>query len=102
MQCRYKSRQIKENNRYASGTQDSRCNTFSTPKNISLVGFDDTIARLTQLRLTSVALPMGEIGRVAVRILLDRIEGKDKGEPKKVLLRENLVVRDSTARPPTR
>ncbi len=72
---------------------------LSIPKNISLVGFDDTIARLTQPRLTSVALPMGEIGRVAVRILLDRVEGKDKGEPKKVLLRENLVVRDSTARP---
>ncbi|MFQ6066492.1 MAG: LacI family DNA-binding transcriptional regulator [bacterium] len=73
---------------------------LSIPEDISLVGFDDTIARLTQPRLTSVALPMEEIGRVAIRILLDRIEGKDKGEPKKVLLREKLVVRDSTARPP--
>lgn len=75
---------------------------LSIPKNISLVGFDDTIARLTQPRLTSVALPMKEIGRVAIRILLDRIEEKDTGEPKKVLLREKLVVRDSTARSPTK
>jgi LacI family transcriptional regulator len=75
---------------------------LSIPEDISLVGFDDTMARLTQPRLTSVALPMGEIGRVAIRILLDRIEGKDTGEPKKVLLREKLIVRDSTARPPAR
>ncbi len=72
---------------------------LSIPKDISLVGFDDTIARLTQPRLTSVALPMGEIGRVAIRILLDRIEGKDTEGPKKVLLREKLIMRDSTARP---
>ena len=44
---------------------------------------------------------MGEIGRVVIRILLDRIEGKDRGEPKKVLLREKLIMRDSTARPAT-
>ena len=74
---------------------------LSIPEDISLVGFDDTIARLSQPRLTSVALPMGEIGRVAIRILLDRIEEKDTGEPKKILLREKLVVRDSTARSPT-
>ena len=71
---------------------------LSIPEDVSLIGFDDTIARLTQPSLTSVALPMGEIGRVAIRILLDRIEKKDTEEPKKVLLREKLVVRDSTAR----
>ncbi|HDN84928.1 MAG TPA: LacI family transcriptional regulator, partial [Candidatus Aerophobetes bacterium] len=69
---------------------------LSIPEDISLIGFDDTIARLTQPPLSSVALPMGEIGRVAIRILLDRIEGKDTGEPKKVVLKEKLVVRDST------
>ena len=45
---------------------------------------------------------MGEIGRVVIRILLDRIEGKDTGEPKKILLREKLVARDSTAQPPSK
>jgi len=74
---------------------------LSIPEDISLVGFDNTIARLTQPRLTSVALPMGEIGKVAIRILLDRIEGKDTGEPKKILLREKLVMRNSTGRPAT-
>ena len=44
---------------------------------------------------------MGEIGRVAIRILLDRIEEKDTGESKKVLLWENFVVRDSTVRAAT-
>ena len=58
--------------------------------------------QVTQARLTSVALPMGEIGRVVVRILLDRIEGKDSGGPKKVLLPEKLIMRDSTARSPTK
>jgi len=69
---------------------------LSIPKDISLIGFDDTIARLTQPPLSSIALPMEEIGRVAIRILLDRIEGRDTGEPKKVVLQEKLVVRDST------
>jgi len=73
---------------------------LSIPEDISLVGFDDTVARLTQPRLTSVALLMGEIGKVAMRILLDRIEGKDRGTPKKVLLGEKLIMRDSTARLP--
>lgn len=73
---------------------------LSIPEDISLVGFDDTIARLTQPRLTSLALLMGEIVKVAMRILLDGIEGKDRGTPKKVLLGEKLIMRDSTARPP--
>ncbi len=72
---------------------------LSIPKDISLIGFDDTIARLTKPRLTSVALPMREIGRVAIRILLDRIERNDRGEPKTILLPEKLVVRNSTGRP---
>ncbi|MBE0479020.1 LacI family DNA-binding transcriptional regulator [Candidatus Aerophobetes bacterium] len=75
---------------------------LSIPEDISLIGFDDTIARLTKPSLTSIALPIGEIGKVAIRILLDRIEEKDSGEPKKILLGEKLVVRDSTARPPAR
>ena len=37
---------------------------------------------------------MGEIGTVVVQILLGRVEGKDKGEPKEMLVRENFVVRD--------
>lgn len=75
---------------------------LSIPADIPLVDFDDTIARLTQPRLTSVALLMGEIGKVAMRILLDGIEGKDRETPKKGAAGEKLIMRDSTARPPAR
>jgi len=75
---------------------------LSIPMDISLIGFDDTIARLMKPRLTSVALPMKEIGRVAVRILLDRIERNDRGKPETILLQEKLVVRNSTTRFPVK
>lgn len=72
---------------------------LSIPGDISLIGFDDSIARLTHPPLTSVALPVEEIGKVACQILLDRIEETNKAAAKKVLLQEKLVVRESTDRP---
>jgi LacI family transcriptional regulator len=73
---------------------------LSIPKDISLISFDNTFSRLTQPHLTSVALPVEEIGRIAAQILLERIEQKDNNSPKKILLKEKLIVRESTARPP--
>ena len=60
----------------------------------------ELLEKLSQPRLTSVALLMGEIDKVAMQILLDRVEGKGRGTPKKVLLGEKLIMRDSTAGPP--
>jgi len=73
--------------------------SLSIPEDISLIGFDDTIARLTHPPLTSVALPVEEIGRVATQTLFERIEEVNKTAVRKVLLQERLVVRESTSQP---
>lgn len=69
------------------------------PDDISLIGFDDTLARCTAPMLTSVAQPMEELGREAVRLALDAIDQPDM-EPVTVTLPARLVIRESTGAPP--
>jgi LacI family transcriptional regulator len=69
------------------------------PENLSVVGFDDTYAAAaTAPPLTTVRQPIADIGRVAVRTLLQvaRGEGVDSHH---VQLATELIVRDSTAAP---
>lgn len=75
---------------------------FLIPQDLSLISFDDTLASLTRPQLTSVALPMYEIGKVATQILFDRILKQDEGKPKEIILAEKLMVRKSTAPPKDR
>lgn len=72
---------------------------FSVPESLSMIGFDDTLASLTRPRLTSVALPMYEIGKVAAHILFDRLLKHSTDKPKEIILSEKLIVRDSTGPP---
>jgi len=67
------------------------------PADVSVVGIDDApyAAYLTP-RLTTVRLPYPEIGGAAGRLLLERLAAPDTA-PRRVLLPETLVVRDSTA-----
>ncbi len=66
------------------------------PDDISVVGFDDTTARILAPRLTSVAQPMAELGRTALQLALAQIDDPD-GEPQTIILSPHLVVRNSTA-----
>ncbi len=67
------------------------------PEALSLVGFDDIeLAAFTSPPLTTVAQPKGEIGALAVDMLLERIGGPRR-EPRKVMLQPALRVRASTA-----
>jgi len=75
---------------------------LSIPADVSVVGFDDQELISDNLwpGLTTVALPHYEMGRWAVRALLERI-GSDKAvPPTHVLLPCPLVRRDSVAAPP--
>lgn len=67
---------------------------LSIPENISLIGFDDiwTIS-LPEYNFSSIAIPKMEIGRQAMEMLLDRINGK-KVESR--LIAPELIVRGST------
>ena len=72
------------------------------PEEISVVGFDDfSWTENFHPRLTTVAQPARELGRRAMQLLLDRVESKTEdspGAPRQVLLKPELLVRESTAR----
>ncbi|MFA7183304.1 MAG: GntR family transcriptional regulator [Victivallales bacterium] len=70
---------------------------LKVPEDISIVGFDDLkFSALLDTPLTTVAQPFREIGKTAMRILADKIEGKSK-EIRQVVLEPKLIVRNSTA-----
>ena len=72
------------------------------PDDVSVVGYDD-LNILNYLsatsRLTSVRVPKFEVGRTAAEILHNEIEDAGPGAPRKVYLKAELVVRETSAPP---
>ncbi len=67
------------------------------PEDVRLVGFDDSpIAATTRPPLTSIGQPIEEMGREAVRVLLDEIDRRGR-PPRRVVLATELVPRASSA-----
>jgi DNA-binding LacI/PurR family transcriptional regulator len=67
------------------------------PDDLSVVGFDDIQnSAYISPPLTTVRQPMQEMGKIAARTLLDRIEGRMKYVPE-IAIEPELVVRRSTA-----
>jgi DNA-binding LacI/PurR family transcriptional regulator len=64
------------------------------PDDVSIVAYDDVVAGLGGLELTTVAPPKREVGREALALLLDRVE-RD-GPVRHVELLPTLVDRGST------
>jgi LacI family transcriptional regulator len=73
------------------------------PDALSIVGFDNiAIAGYTIPPLTTIDQSGVEMGRKAASLLLDMIESDRSGsEVEDVIVQPTLIVRDSTARPPT-
>lgn len=68
----------------------------SVPGEVAVMGFGGAFtAAYLQPPLTTVALPMRDIGAQAARLLLKRIEG-DTSEPQRVVLKTELVARASS------
>src|SRR5258706_9539327 len=66
------------------------------PEDLAVAGFDDIpIVRFITPSLTSVRVPIAELGTCAAQRLLDVLGGKPAGRPRKVVLPTTLVVRDS-------
>jgi len=67
------------------------------PDDLLVIGFDDTrLASLIQPTLTTVRIPLPEVGAAAVRALIHRIE--DASAPaESVMLKPTLIVRESTS-----
>jgi len=71
------------------------------PQDLSVVGFDDSSAATSSApALTTVRQPIVEMGRVALRTLLQLARGESV-DSHHVQLSTTLVVRESTAPPPT-
>lgn len=79
---------------------------IGVPDDLSIAGFDDLpVTQVLDPPLTTVRVPMRELGREGMRLLLAQLEGQDVRSHRKVGC--DLVVRDSTgpvpsARPPSK
>lgn len=84
----------------AAGVMEAaRARGLQVPKDLSVVGFDDTpIARLLSPPLTTVRQPLREMGLVALRTALSLAAGETI-DSHHVELATELIVRSSTAPP---
>ena len=65
------------------------------PEDLAVVGFDDTrIAQMTRPPLTTVHVPMSQMGATAIELLCQRLDEPDRS-PTHVSLTPQLVVRGS-------
>ncbi|MEO0796733.1 MAG: LacI family DNA-binding transcriptional regulator [Verrucomicrobiota bacterium] len=76
---------------------------YSVPNDVSIIGFtNERLGQLANPALTTVAQPEVEIGKVAIQLLIEKIEApeSEKMVPESRVLPSTLIVRESTSRPP--
>ena len=70
------------------------------PADLSLVGYDDMEWwTLTHPPLTTVGQPVYDLGREAMRLLLAQIEASSRQRPQRVMLKPELLTRESCGPP---
>lgn len=80
----------------------ARTHGIQVPADLSIVGYDDTyVASWSNPPLTCVRQPLQDIGRVALRTLV-QLDRRERPDSNHIELATTFVVRDSTAPPPTR
>ncbi len=84
------------NDEMAAGVIDAAISAgISVPSDLRVVGYDDTrLAQMTRPHLTTVHVPMSEMGAAAVELLCQRLKNADRPETK-ITLQTELVVRQS-------
>ncbi|MFD7770438.1 substrate-binding domain-containing protein [Streptomyces sp. NPDC059787] len=73
-----------------------RARGLRAPHDLALIAYDDEIAALADVPLTSVAPPKHEVGAHAARLLLDRLDAPDAVPIRQMFLQPRLVVRASS------
>lgn len=67
------------------------------PEDIALVGFSNApVSALVEPSITTVDQPAHEMGKIAARHLLDQIKNPDTFEPKSIILKTKLIIRNSS------
>jgi LacI family transcriptional regulator len=84
----------------AAGCLDAaKSRGLRVPSDLAITGFDDNVlGRFTEPPLTTVKMPLADMGRTAVEILMGLIGG-EKDTPQRVVLPTELVVRESSGGP---
>jgi LacI family transcriptional regulator len=71
------------------------------PEDVSVVGFDDiTAAAFNTPSITTVRQPLEQMGRIAAKTLIDRIEGNGDYLPE-IAIEPEFVIRDSSGPAPS-
>lgn len=89
------------NDEMAVGAYQAACQAgLRVPEDVSIVGFDDTpMASRVWPPMTTVRLPIREMGRAAAGLLIEQAVGESPDEP--ISFTPEIVVRQSTAAPKT-
>lgn len=70
---------------------------LSVPGDIAVIGFDDiAYAAFQEIQLTTIHQPKYEMGQMAADILIEKIEGRASGQPRRIILEPKLIVRTSS------
>ncbi len=87
-----------ENDLLALGAlQGAKEEGLSVPEDLAIVGFDDIpMASFPEVSLTTVCQPKYRMGRLAVEILLEAIEGGEEFAPRRVVLEPELIIRKTS------
>jgi len=85
------------NDLIAVGVMDAlREKGLNVPKDISVVGYDDReVCGYVRPKLTTVRLPLVEIGKKSAEILINHINGKNEGIEAITRVKGELIIRDS-------
>src|SRR5215472_471806 len=82
------------------GYMAARSLRLTIPDDVAFVGYDDiSPAALLEPPLTTIRTPYYDFGELAARLLLDLIEGRAE-PPRRIVIKPELVVRQSTGRSP--
>lgn len=73
--------------------------SIKIPQDLSVSGFDNSMmSRLVTPNLTTVAQPATEMGETAAQLIIKRIIGDERAEPRSIVLPTKHIIRDSTAK----
>ncbi|MHB8280377.1 MAG: LacI family DNA-binding transcriptional regulator [Candidatus Humimicrobiaceae bacterium] len=69
---------------------------LKVPRDISIIGYDNiSISSMLRVPLTTINQPKYKTGKLAAELLLDMLESKEGVEDKKLVLKPELIIRQS-------